>query len=42
MFNTCERIFSSIFVAQTTRKYCYAQTVCFQDVSLKNICASSS
>ncbi|KAJ0535837.1 hypothetical protein HanIR_Chr09g0434971 [Helianthus annuus] len=34
---------SSVCVAQTTRRYCHAQTVCFsEDVSLKNVCASSS
>ncbi|KAF5772099.1 hypothetical protein HanXRQr2_Chr13g0572751 [Helianthus annuus] len=33
---------SSVYAAQTTRRYCYLQTVCFFDVSLKNICASSS
>ncbi|MFS7914372.1 hypothetical protein Hanom_Chr02g00152591 [Helianthus anomalus] len=39
MICTC----SSVCVVQTTRKHFHLQTVCFsEDVSLKNICASSS
>ncbi|MFS7937688.1 hypothetical protein Hanom_Chr05g00430641 [Helianthus anomalus] len=34
---------SSVCAAQTTRRHCHAQTVCFfENVSLKKVCASSS
>ncbi|MFS7960691.1 hypothetical protein Hanom_Chr08g00706031 [Helianthus anomalus] len=34
---------SPVCAAQTTRRHCYLQIVCFfEDVSLTNVCASSS
>ncbi|MFS7917305.1 hypothetical protein Hanom_Chr03g00187441 [Helianthus anomalus] len=34
---------SPVCAAQTTRRHCHLQTICFsEDVSLKNVCASSS